>query len=169
MRDRASTSRKTRTRSSRLSMRSLQYWSIGLPSTCSRTRYGYPPCETPASISSAIWRDVQKLHRDAALEPAVAAFGQPDATHPTSAEGRHKGVGADRLAGEPGLNRPQRPILLQELLQKAGDGWIPFVQRRQPTAAFLVRQGKRHIQIGLATCHLSLGVDIGSFRTTHPR
>ena len=76
-----------------------QYWSMGSPSTCSMTRYGWPDSVTPASTSCAICGcdearedmasfalgtrfaamldegGVQEFDRGAACEAAVAALG----------------------------------------------------------------------------------------------
>ena len=52
----------------------------------------------PLFAAAADQRDVQQLDRGAALEAAVAAFGEPDAAHPALADGREQPVGAEDLA-----------------------------------------------------------------------
>ena len=94
---------------------------MGCPFTCSRTRYGWPAVDTPASMRRAMCgcvsfarkvpsrrkrssparpqeRDVQQLDRGTPFEAAVTALRQPDAAHPALADEGDQPVGADDLA-----------------------------------------------------------------------
>ena len=100
------------------------------PSTCSRTRYGWPvardagvdqvrdvrmrqPGEDgafapePLFAGAADQRDVEQLDGRAALEAAVAALGQPDAAHAALADQRRR-AGTRRRSGPPATASARR-------------------------------------------------------------
>jgi len=62
--------------------------------------------------------DTDKLDRSLPLEPAVTAFGQPDAAHSALSNLRNQRVGANRLAREP-HGRGQRRFFQESFLRQA--------------------------------------------------
>ena len=85
------TSRTSRMRSSIDRRSSSQYRSMWRPSMCSRTRYGWPAAETPASMRRAMWGWVSRarivpsrLKRASPARPTSAAFSSFSAACPSN-------------------------------------------------------------------------------------
>ena len=103
---------------------------------------------------------VQELDRGPALEPAVAALGEPDAAHTSLTNRRQEGVRPHGLAGARALCGQrregslfeemflrQRAVFLKKRLQLGSQGGILCAQGSQPLSTFFVRHVQRFIEI----------------------
>ena len=104
-------------------------------------------------------RGVQQLHGDPALESAVAAFGQPHASHASLADRLDEAVRADLHAGERGprgedignvfqkAHRAHRVEFGEPGRNPLGDGRMLSAERRQPDHALVARELQRSVEV----------------------
>jgi hypothetical protein len=89
----------------------------------------------PFPASRARECGIQEFHSHTAFEPAVAALGEPHATHSTASDRRDQGIGSYRLAGERSLEGGL--IIFEELTRLPAD----HLRERQPCLGIKTQQG----------------------------